>query len=282
MSSASECSESQITESSRRLWLTTSRRIGKFRSTATLSTFSPTCQPCSLLLLSRAQTRRRRLWPLPHLLPLGLIPIQKGSMGLLPMLVTSSPHSSRQHRRAKDGYSRKEERRCKAGHFSPMMHSQLGGSSAKAYNAGYAKRYFVLSSLGLLSYSAHPGGPVRDQISLRLASISSSADEGSRSIHIDSGTATFHLKALSPNDYAQWMTALRRFCTFASNPANWDDPLLTPHRRASLSMSRTMTITGSINAAPTSGTRAFHAAQDLGTVSHATLWCIALIDDSLD
>ncbi|KAG8864202.1 hypothetical protein FRB96_006023 [Tulasnella sp. 330] len=130
---------------------------------------------------------------------------------------------------------------------------------------GYAKRYFILSSLGLLSYSASPGGPVRDQMSLRLASISSSAEESSRSIHIDSGMDTFHLKALNPNDYTQWMTALRRFCTFASNPANWDDPLLSPHRRASLSMSRTITMTGSLHAGQTAGSRALHAAHDLGT-----------------
>ncbi|KAG8999859.1 hypothetical protein FRB94_005884 [Tulasnella sp. JGI-2019a] len=127
---------------------------------------------------------------------------------------------------------------------------------------GYAKRYFTLSSLGLLSYATHPGGPIRDQITLRLASISSLADQNARSIHIDSGTATFHLKALGPNDYALWMAAFRRFCTFPVASANGDDPLLTPQmRRASLSTPRAMT--GSIYGG-TSATRAFHAAHDLG------------------
>ncbi|KAG9044126.1 hypothetical protein FS837_008740 [Tulasnella sp. UAMH 9824] len=94
---------------------------------------------------------------------------------------------------------------------------------------GYAKRYFVLSSQGVISYSFEPGAPIRDQIPLKLASISSSANDKSRAIHIDSATATFHLKALGPTDYALWMSALRRFCTVASNPA-MDDPMVAPRR----------------------------------------------------
>ncbi|KAG8932424.1 hypothetical protein FRC02_001160 [Tulasnella sp. 418] len=102
---------------------------------------------------------------------------------------------------------------------------------------GYARRYFVLSTGGILSYSFEPGAPVRDQITLRLASISSSANERSRSIHIDSGTSTFHLKALTRTEYALWMSALRRFCTFGPHP---DEPGVTMSPRsgrASLSRS---------------------------------------------
>ncbi|KAG8976696.1 hypothetical protein FRB90_009059, partial [Tulasnella sp. 427] len=92
---------------------------------------------------------------------------------------------------------------------------------------GYAKRYFVLSSQGVIAYSFEPGAPIRDQITLKLASITSSANDKSRAIHIDSTNATFHLKALSPTDFALWMSALRKFCIVASNPVV-DDPIMTP------------------------------------------------------
>ncbi|KAG8976822.1 hypothetical protein FRC05_003172 [Tulasnella sp. 425] len=125
---------------------------------------------------------------------------------------------------------------------------------------GYAKRYFVLSSQGVISYSFEPGAPIRDQIALKLASITSSSNDKSRAIHIDSATATFHLKALGPTDYALWMSALRRFCIVASNTVV-DEPITIPRsQRASLSHSRSLT--GSWIGVPANA-RALRAANDM-------------------
>ncbi|KAG8895866.1 hypothetical protein FRB99_000307 [Tulasnella sp. 403] len=123
---------------------------------------------------------------------------------------------------------------------------------------GYAKRYFTLSSQGILSYAFQPSAPIRDQITLRLASITSSANERSRAIHIDSAAVTFHLKALGPTDYTIWMSALRRFCTFAVNP-NAPEPAMSPRSaRGSISMSRSWSL-------PAQTARALLAAQDMNT-----------------
>ncbi|KAF9454904.1 oxysterol binding protein [Macrolepiota fuliginosa MF-IS2] len=74
---------------------------------------------------------------------------------------------------------------------------------------GFARRYFVLYHNGLLQYSFEPGQPIRDQISLQHAAISTAP--GRKDIHIDSNTATFHIKCLSTKDFDTWMTALRKF-----------------------------------------------------------------------
>lgn len=72
---------------------------------------------------------------------------------------------------------------------------------------GYARRYFILRNNGTLSYSVDRGEESRDQISLNNAAFSSSPTN--RSIHVDSGTATFHLRAMSESDYHAWMSSLR-------------------------------------------------------------------------
>jgi hypothetical protein len=72
---------------------------------------------------------------------------------------------------------------------------------------GFARRYFVLYQTGLLQYSFGPEQPVRDQISLQHAAVSTAP--GRKDIHIDSNTATFHIKCLSTEDFNVWMTALR-------------------------------------------------------------------------
>lgn len=72
---------------------------------------------------------------------------------------------------------------------------------------GYARRYFILQSSGILAYSFEPGSQVRDQISLPGAAISSSAKH--RDIHVDSSRVTFHIKCLSSQDFEIWMGALR-------------------------------------------------------------------------
>ncbi|KAF8609378.1 hypothetical protein BDV93DRAFT_518205 [Ceratobasidium sp. AG-I] len=74
---------------------------------------------------------------------------------------------------------------------------------------GYARRYFVLNISGVLSYSFDPKSPMRDSIILRHASLSSS--ERRRDIHIDSGTSTFHVRALTQDDFDIWIGSCRKF-----------------------------------------------------------------------
>ncbi|CAE6477709.1 unnamed protein product [Rhizoctonia solani] len=74
---------------------------------------------------------------------------------------------------------------------------------------GYARRYFVLTNSGVLSYSFDPKSPTRDSILLRHASLSSS--ERRRDIHIDSGTSTFHIRALTQDDFDLWIGSCRKF-----------------------------------------------------------------------
>jgi hypothetical protein len=72
---------------------------------------------------------------------------------------------------------------------------------------GFARRFFTLYQSGLLSYSFEPGQPIRDQISLHHAAISTAP--GRKDIHIDSNIATFHIKCLSTEDFNKWMMAFR-------------------------------------------------------------------------
>lgn len=81
---------------------------------------------------------------------------------------------------------------------------------------GFAQRYFVLFNNGLLQYSFEPARPVRDQLSLHNAAISTAP--GRKDIHIDSGTATFHIKCLSTSDFDTWMRAFRS--TFLAIPSS--------------------------------------------------------------
>ncbi|KAF8973772.1 oxysterol binding protein [Flammula alnicola] len=76
---------------------------------------------------------------------------------------------------------------------------------------GFARRYFTLYQSGLLSYAFEPGQPIRDQIHLNHAAISTAP--GRKDIHIDSNTATFHIKCLSTDDFNDWMSAFRKFVT---------------------------------------------------------------------
>ncbi|OCH96631.1 hypothetical protein OBBRIDRAFT_743469 [Obba rivulosa] len=74
---------------------------------------------------------------------------------------------------------------------------------------GFARRYFTLQQSGILSYSFEPGQPIRDQIALPQAAISTAP--GRRDIHVDSGNATFHIKCLRAQDFNMWMSAFRKF-----------------------------------------------------------------------
>lgn len=74
---------------------------------------------------------------------------------------------------------------------------------------GFARRYFILYQSGRLAYSFEPGQPIRDDISLQHAAIST--EPGRKDIHIDSNAATFHIKCLSSEDFEIWMKAFRKF-----------------------------------------------------------------------
>ncbi|OBZ78759.1 Oxysterol-binding protein-related protein 3 [Grifola frondosa] len=74
---------------------------------------------------------------------------------------------------------------------------------------GFARRFFTLHQSGLLSYSYEPGQPIRDQVLLTQAAISTAP--GRKDIHIDSNTTTFHIKCLGVEDFNMWMAAFRKF-----------------------------------------------------------------------
>ncbi|KAF8273796.1 Oxysterol-binding protein-domain-containing protein [Lactarius quietus] len=74
---------------------------------------------------------------------------------------------------------------------------------------GFARRYFILYQDGRLSYSFDPGKPIRDELSVSQAAVTFAAS--SKDIHIDTATATFHIKCLNAEDYETWKKALRQF-----------------------------------------------------------------------
>jgi hypothetical protein len=74
-------------------------------------------------------------------------------------------------------------------------------------SVGFARRYFTLYHSGILSYSFEPGQRVRDQVSLHHAAISTAP--GRKDIHVDTNTATFHIKCLSMEDFNLWMAGFR-------------------------------------------------------------------------
>lgn len=85
--------------------------------------------------------------------------------------------------------------------------TSLPANEAGIGDAGFAQRYFVLDQSGALSYSIHPKRPIRDQIFLPHAALSTAA--GRKDIHVDSSNATFHIKCLTINDFNTWLTAMR-------------------------------------------------------------------------
>lgn len=112
---------------------------------------------------------------------------------------------------ARDGSLRSDGRKCKVGVGCAACHS-----FTSHILKGFARRFFTLYQSGLLSYSFEPGQPIRDQISLHHAAISTAP--GRKDIHIDSNTATFHIKCLSTEDFNKWMMAFRWiFYAFLSN-----------------------------------------------------------------
>ncbi|PWN47061.1 hypothetical protein IE53DRAFT_371781 [Violaceomyces palustris] len=74
---------------------------------------------------------------------------------------------------------------------------------------GYAKRYLILTSQGILTYTMSPDKPTRDSIEIPHASVTSSKRHGT--IHVDSGSSVFHLKMLNEDDFEAWRNHLRSF-----------------------------------------------------------------------
>jgi hypothetical protein len=72
---------------------------------------------------------------------------------------------------------------------------------------GFARRYFILYQDGRLCYSFGPGKPIRDELSMPQAALSSATR--SKDIHVDTEKATFHIKCMNTEDFNAWMTALR-------------------------------------------------------------------------
>ncbi|KIY65502.1 hypothetical protein CYLTODRAFT_432183 [Cylindrobasidium torrendii FP15055 ss-10] len=108
---------------------------------------------------------------------------------------------------------------------------------------GFARRYFTLYQSGLLTYSMDTGQPVRDQISLHQAAISTAP--GRKDIHLDSNTATFHIKCLSMDDFNQWMTAFRKFVIIGAEVRRTNSVRLAQQQGA-LKLVRTGVATGAI------------------------------------
>ncbi|KAF8912866.1 oxysterol binding protein [Gymnopilus junonius] len=98
---------------------------------------------------------------------------------------------------------------------------------------GFARRYFTLHDSGLLSYAFEPGQPVRDQIILHDAAISTAL--GRKDVHIDSSTATFHIRCLSTDDFNSWMSAFRKFISVGME-ARKTASLRVASRKASLNL----------------------------------------------
>ncbi|CEP13107.1 hypothetical protein [Parasitella parasitica] len=85
----------------------------------------------------------------------------------------------------------------------------------------WAKRWFELSSAGVLSYSVREGDIKRGSLQIMLATISIAPKQ--RTIHIDSGTTTFHLKALSAESFDEWLDCIRARRSDTSATDLWND-----------------------------------------------------------
>lgn len=74
-------------------------------------------------------------------------------------------------------------------------------------HVGWAKRWFELSPTGVLSYSVRKGDIKRGSLQILLATIALSPKQ--HTIHIDSGTTIFHLRALSSESFDKWLNCIR-------------------------------------------------------------------------
>ncbi|KAI8342100.1 Oxysterol-binding protein-domain-containing protein [Chlamydoabsidia padenii] len=73
---------------------------------------------------------------------------------------------------------------------------------------GWAKRWFELLPGGALSYCVSPGGIKRGSIQITMTMITIYPKQ--RTIHLDTGTTVYHLKALTKQDFDKWVDEFRR------------------------------------------------------------------------
>ncbi|CAO3616621.1 unnamed protein product [Cunninghamella echinulata] len=73
---------------------------------------------------------------------------------------------------------------------------------------GWCRRWFELSTNGVLSYSVNPGGIKRGSIQILMTMISIYPKQ--RTIHLDTGTTVYHLKALTKEHFDNWVDVFRR------------------------------------------------------------------------
>jgi hypothetical protein len=74
---------------------------------------------------------------------------------------------------------------------------------------GWAKRWFELSTAGVLSYAVSPTNLTRGSIQILLATISLNPQQ--RMFHIDSGSSLFHIRCQTDEEYKRWTSALKHF-----------------------------------------------------------------------
>ncbi|THU91620.1 oxysterol binding protein [Dendrothele bispora CBS 962.96] len=132
---------------------------------------------------------------------------------------------------------------------------------------GFARRYFVLQQSGTLSYSFEPGQPIRDQIFLPNAAISTAT--GRKDIHIDSNNATFHIKCLSTEDFNLWMVAFRKFIAPSSEARRSASVRLTS-RQGLAKLSKSVVIAEEMGTALSELEEAFSSLRDSKVSSSST------------
>ncbi|KAL0093904.1 Oxysterol-binding protein-domain-containing protein [Phycomyces blakesleeanus] len=82
---------------------------------------------------------------------------------------------------------------------------------------GWAKRWFELSSTGVLSYSIDEKSIKRGSIHVNLSTLAIYPKQ--RTLHIDSGTVIYHLKALTAESFEAWIEAFRASRATCTSPS---------------------------------------------------------------
>ncbi|KAG0170426.1 hypothetical protein DFQ28_002139 [Apophysomyces sp. BC1034] len=80
---------------------------------------------------------------------------------------------------------------------------------------GWAKRWFELLPSGILTYSVDPNEIKRGSIQIMLSTIAIYPKR--RTIHVDSGTTIYHLKALTSEGFEMWIDCFRRRRAICNN-----------------------------------------------------------------
>jgi hypothetical protein len=85
---------------------------------------------------------------------------------------------------------------------------------------GWAKRWITIDQ-GVLSYGKYPHSHCRGSVRIALATISVVPQH--RLIHIDSGTSTYHMRAITDEDFNACMSAIRRYKSLTTYAPNEQD-----------------------------------------------------------